>query len=169
MDGRSIAKQLVNMQQEPGNGDEHEHEHEREREYERGSTSDGSYVVRPPTVAYIEYHGLGPVGAPHRWLDSFNNTFRGIRVVGGFEQLRRIQQHFSGSNVDASLRLSGNLLYAQWGGDFEFRSIVFRELYDLDKDPWQMHNVHGQTSPAVEQALANLTRSLYRCQGAQCR
>jgi arylsulfatase A-like enzyme len=165
MDGRSVASQLVpsfNPRIDPGQQDKESQ----------------LFAVRPLTVAYIEYHGLGPVGAPRRLLDSFNNTFRAIRVVGGLPQLLPTK---SKSHSEAKLEagsphqpatsptISRNLLYAQWGSDFKFSSIVFRELFDLDSDPWQMHNIYDQAPEELTAVLANLTRTLYRCKGPLCR
>jgi hypothetical protein len=69
------------------------------------------------------YHGLGDVGAPGRLLDSLNNTYRALRILRDDPPLQ------------------GNWLYAQFGGDFKFSSIVFHELYNLTEDPWQMTNM----------------------------
>ena len=189
MDGRSVAKQLRGAAPAVGNH-------------------------RPSNVAYLEYHGLGPVGAPRRLLDSFNNTFRGVRLVGGSateegdNDLPSALRLFSTVNIPDSLRQNGhhtgatdiqeyilsdlntdmtnsgqnrtrsvagaytpNVLFAEWGGDYEYRSVVFRELYDLDQDPWQMHNLYYQYNrqhPEFVRALENMTRALYRCAGGDC-
>jgi hypothetical protein len=46
-------------------------------------------------------------------MDSLNNTYRGLRIL-------RDTQPFA-----------GNWLYAEFGGSFNFSSIVFHELYDM--------------------------------------
>ena len=140
MDGRSVAPRLLGDETEAGD----------------------EGAIRPGNAAYIEYHGLGPVGAPRRLLDSFNNTFRGVRLVGGAGAGR--------------FNASRNLLYSEWGGDFLFSTVVFRELYDMDADPWQMKNLYANwSSPsasaenrrALEQ-MEQITRTLYKCAGSEC-
>ena len=50
--------------------------------------------------------GLGPVGQPVRLMDSLNNTYRALRIIR-----------------DAA-PLQGNWLYAEFGGSFNFSTIV---------------------------------------------
>ena len=124
------------------------------------AASSQAAVGRPANAAYIEYHGLGPVGAPRRLLDSFNNTFRGVRLVGG-------------AGTGPRFNNTPNLLYAEWGSDFSFSGIAYRELYDMDADPWQMTNLYDNWSRNHSRAhlvhqLANLTRRLYSCSGVGC-
>ena len=54
--------------------------------------------------------------------------------------------------------------------------MVFRELYDMDADPWQMKNLYANwSSPsasaenrrALEQ-MEQITRMLYKCAGSEC-
>jgi len=138
MDGRSVASQLLATAAVP----------EAEAEVLEPLDVRG----RPPNAAYFEYHGLGPVGEPGRLLDSFNNTFRGVRLVGGAGAGR--------------FERSRNLLFAEWGSDFLFSSVVFREVYDMDEDPWQMTNLYGSWSRSHKlllAQLANLTRRMYTC------
>ena len=143
MDGRSVASQLLATAAVP----------EAEAEVLEPLDVRG----RPPNAAYFEYHGLGPVGEPGRLLDSFNNTFRGVRLVGGAGAGR--------------FERSRNLLFAEWGSDFLFSSVVFREVYDMDEDPWQMTNLYGSWSRSHKlllAQLANLTRRMYTCAGSGC-
>ena len=136
--------------------------------------------ARPRNLAYIEYHGLGPVGAPNRLMDSFNNTYRAIRVIGGVEndlhssgiaQTGRIGSGMTTTQTP-SLLSAGNFLYAEWATDFLFQGpLQFHELYDLEADPWQMHNLYPAYSHAHKAqlwAMGNLTQRLYGCQGEGC-
>ena len=41
----------------------------------------------------------------------------------------------------------------------------FHELFDLDADPWELHNVYSTTSAAVKADLAMRVEKLFRCQG----
>ena len=151
MDGRSVAAQLLG--EEAAGGAEEE-----AQEPGRRGAAAAAAAGRPANAAYIEYHGLGPVGAPGRLLDSFNNTFRGVRLVGG-------------PGAGPRFSSSPNLLYAEWGSDFLFSSVVFRELYDMDSDPWQLTNLYGEwshTHKHLVDQVANLTLRLYNCAGASC-
>ena len=87
-------------------------------------------------------------------MDSLNNTYRALRIVRDEPPL------------------AGNWLYAEFGGSFNFSTIVFRELYDVDIDPWQITNVYAafaKEDPAMVAQLAKLTRDMYSCRGAACR
>ena len=122
----------------------------------RPSQSPGNYGplcgrLREDMISWVE----GP-----RLLDSFNNTFRGVRLVGG-------------AGTGPRFNNTPNLLYAEWGSDFSFSGIAYRELYDMDADPWQMTNLYDNWSRNHSRAhlvhqLANLTRRLYSCSGVGC-
>ena len=43
------------------------------------------------------------------------------------------------------------------------------QVYDLDTDPWQMHNIYNSTGNATLTALQHITRALWRCEGGDCR
>eukprot|EP00041_Stephanoeca_diplocostata_P006463 m.86558 g.86558 ORF g.86558 m.86558 type:complete len:564 (+) comp16374_c1_seq19:3474-5165(+) len=121
-------------------------------------------IRRPSDAAYIEYHGLGPVGAPARLLDSLNNTYRALRII--------TPNRTVGAGIQYDARtgsVTGNLLYAEFGGDFLFHTTVFYEVYDLDKDPWQMHNIYNSTRSDALGALRHMTHSLWGCEGDACR
>ena len=149
VDGRSVAWQLLGGgMSSNGDGDVSS----------SSSSSSRSVGLRPANAAYVEYHGLGmQVRHGKRIMDSFNNTFRAIRLVDG---------------PDAGLfNTSENLLYAEWGGDFLFKSVVFREVYDMDVDPWQMHNLYDEwnhTHKLRLEQLEELTHAMYHCKGSGC-
>ena len=42
------------------------------------------------------------------------------------------------------------------------------EVYDMERDPGQRHNIAG-ADPALTQKLAALSDRLARCRGAECR
>ena len=136
-------------------------------------------------VAYLEYHGLRDfVGTLNRKIDSLNNTYRALRIIAGNTsrgiQLGRRDErtlhvegtshgHGHGAAASASVQVTGNLLYAEWAGDYGFDTVVFREVFDLDADPWQMHNIVNSTSAEVLQQLSETTQDFWRCEGAGCR
>ena len=140
MDGRSVLSQLINNPEDPRLSADVKR---------RAAAVSTATNLRPAQSIYVEYHGLGPVGAPNRLLDSFNNTYRAIRFVN-----------------DTTY---GNVVYAEWGSDFNFARTVFVEVFDLDQDPWQLHNIVNSTSAATLAAWRELVAKLYTCQGEECR
>ena len=42
------------------------------------------------------------------------------------------------------------------------------QLFDLTKDPYELHNVYNETAPAIREALAKKLREYYPCRGASC-
>ena len=78
------------------------------------------------------------------------NTYRALRVI---EPAKR-----------------GNLLYVELTmvQDWWFEDINFRELYDLDADPFQLRNIYNTSSPAVKAELATELREYWHCAGSTC-
>lgn len=104
MDGRSVAHHIINTSMP---------ELSSSVSQQLRVSESAAAPRRPPQTAYIEYHGLGPVGAPRRMMDSFNNTYRALRIIDNSTY--------------------GNILYAEFGTDFLFSGIQFREFYNLDQ------------------------------------
>ena len=96
---------------------------------------------------FVEYYSLGSVTRTGHLVDDPNsNTYRAIRSVSG--------EH-------------GNLLYAEFTAvaDWQFQNVSFHEIFDLDSDPHQLHNLYNTTSPAVRQQLAAQVAEQWRCAG----
>ena len=142
MDGRSLAGVLLGHAEEQAAGGG------------RAALAGDGKGALPAGGAYIEYHGLGPTGASsppwYRQQDALNNTYRALRVIdrrpGGL----------------------GNVLYAEFG-TFGFGEVFSREFFEMDSDPWQVHNVYGALPPAVQAHWASRVASLFNCSGAACR
>ena len=49
--------------------------------------------------------------------------------------------------------------------DWQFQNVSFHEIFDLDADPHQLHNLYNTTSPAVRQQLAAQVAEQWRCAG----
>ena len=104
---------------------------------------------------FVEYYSLGSVTRTGHLVDDPNsNTYRAVRYVG----------------PDAAAAGHGNMLYAQFTAvkDWHFENVSFHEMYDLDKDPYQLDNIYSSASPAL---LANLTKVLeaqYNCAAETC-
>ena len=52
--------------------------------------------------------------------------------------------------------------------DWWFEDINFRELYDLDKDPYQIDNIYNASSAKQKGALASELKQYWHCAGATC-
>ena len=67
----------------------------------------------------------------------------------------------------------GNTLYAEFAtGDqtqteIDFKTLSFKEYYELDTDPWMMDNkIHDNTTPVA--ALSAALHEFFNCQGDAC-
>jgi hypothetical protein len=47
-------------------------------------------------------------------------------------------------------------------------SDLFIEMYDLDKDPHQLHNLAKESSPALKAQLHEMAVKQFHCAGASC-
>jgi len=143
MDGRSLASALQQRAPE-----------ETVKTEETGKGSDDVLPFLPVGSAYLEYHGLGPTGASSapwfRQQDALNNTYRALRVI------------------DRRQGGLGNVLFSEFG-TFDFTTINSREFFEMDSDPWQMHNVYSSLSNQEQMEWAQRVASLYTCSGASCR
>jgi hypothetical protein len=52
--------------------------------------------------------------------------------------------------------------------DWWYDQINFRELYDMDKDPYQLINIFDNTPAATKQALATQMATEWKCKGVDC-
>lgn len=69
-----------------------------------------------------------------------------------------------GSNTLYVEYQTGNLGQAA----IEFDAVDFVEIYDLDKDPWQMHNTVNETGASEKAAMQAELHKWYQCAGASC-
>ena len=109
------------------------------------------------TAVLIEFSGLKDW--PKNWPDGSrvndcpNNTYRGLRIV------------------DPSARASErNMMYSELTvvSDYDYEEINWRELYDLDADPYQLSNLWFNISESTRDALAKRLAQEWRCVGAAC-
>ena len=52
--------------------------------------------------------------------------------------------------------------------DYENTTDLFVEMYDLDTDPHQLHNLATQSSPALKAQLHAMAAKQFLCTGADC-
>jgi len=102
----------------------------------------------------IEYYGLGSVVRYEHLEDSANNTFRTIRVIDP-----------DAVKGKRNLKLSEFTSWENW--DFKQPADEF-EMFDLDEDKWELHNIYPTADPQLKQLLHDKLEALHRCQGADC-
>jgi len=100
-----------------------------------------------------------PDGGEHH-IDQMDNNFIGVRYTPGSDL--------------------GNIMYAefQWAngtdygqGNVDFQSPFFFEYFDLDTDPWQMHNIYEEVRKSDPQRIERLHEELQAwrvCKGSSC-
>jgi arylsulfatase A-like enzyme len=95
------------------------------------------------------------------WLRS-----RVLVEYGGFSNGRISIPRWSG------LYAPGNYEYAQYYTPTDSHPVTFQEYYDLRSDPWELHNVLGDSKPANDpadlRALARRLAAAQRCAGSSC-
>lgn len=104
----------------------------------------------------IEYIGLGHVVRYGRLEDSFNNTFRTLRVI------------------DPTLPTGWqNIKYAEFTDcreDWTFAGEPHEvELFDLNVDPYEMKNIIADAPRELVEELREIMRAYYTCAGDSCR
>eukprot|EP01063_Lacrimia_lanifica_P040243 TRINITY_DN9061_c1_g2_i1.p2 TRINITY_DN9061_c1_g2~~TRINITY_DN9061_c1_g2_i1.p2 ORF type:complete len:548 (+),score=234.18 TRINITY_DN9061_c1_g2_i1:77-1720(+) len=105
------------------------------------------YYYNANNSKYIPYEGV-----PYKTEDE-SNSYIAIRHVGH--------------------PTFGNTLYAEFqydiGGEPSFDAIDFHEYYDIDADPWQMHNKYSGADPKVIDQLHAKLRQWFTCSGESCK
>jgi hypothetical protein len=57
-------------------------------------------------------------------------------------------------------------------GNVDFQTPFFFEMFDMDKDPWQMDNIYTTmkaSNPATVAALHDEVQSWLKCKGPTCK
>jgi N-acetylglucosamine-6-sulfatase len=104
----------------------------------------------------IEYMSLGNVTRYQHLEDIYNHTFLALRILDplaepGARNLKYVE--FRDSRID-------------WNGT---RPPLEMELFDLDQDPYELHNLVKTASPIFLEALGVKVQRLFHCQGQSCR
>lgn len=137
----------------------------------RGETSDPRNFR---TEQFFQYYSAGPwfprnggddcpictglPGRPHGTLREIcdpSNTYIGLHVTGalGHYKYGEYQTHCSSQQMHTRTC---------------FNNITTYELFDLESDPWELHNVAGTVAPALLAELRTRIRKFYGCQGSNC-
>jgi arylsulfatase A-like enzyme len=114
----------------------------------------------------LEFTGLSPWHGG-RINDCPNNTYRALRFVSGSSAGNSSAKANAFENMPDS---SGNMLYVEMttSTDWWYDQINFRELYDMDKDPYQLINIFDNAPAATKQALATQMATEWECKGVDC-
>lgn len=105
------------------------------------------------THHFVEYYSLGKVSRyGHLVDDPDSNTYRALRFL-------------SGGPVG-----SGNMLYSEFTAvkDWDFSNYSFVEIFDMDKDPYQLKNLASTTSAAVKAQLHDQVQKQWECKTSTC-
>jgi hypothetical protein len=90
-------------------------------------------------------------------VDTFNHSFVALRIL----------------DTDPAHYPLHNLKYVEFRDTREdwnmTKAPLERELYDVDQDPFEMHNIVEEVSPVLVEALSNKIQKMMQCQGASCR
>ena len=118
--------------------------------------SDGIEKAPRRNVLLIEYIGLGPVIRYSHLEDSFNNTFRTLRLIDatlpeGWQNLKYVE--YTDCRED-------------WNFTGEPQEV---ELFDLAIDPFELNNIISSVPRVLLIQLRKLVRRLYTCSGDSCR
>merc|ERR1712070_393653 len=102
------------------------------------------------TSSFVQYYNQGPwkVGSDHP-LDDWSNTYIGVTFRNGTHHLKYAE-------------------YDPYGKQSDFSSVYFYELFDLDADPYELHNIFDQSSQEMKDMLHMITKQWYECQGKTC-
>jgi len=131
-------------------------------------TTGDEYASKWRQSVYFQHQRVGagsyckhecPDGGEHH-IDQMDNNFIAVRYTPGSDL--------------------GNIMYAefQWAngtdygeGNVDFQSPFFFEYFDLDTDPWQMHNIYKEVRQSDPKQIDRLHAELQAwraCKGSSC-
>eukprot|EP01061_Rhynchopus_euleeides_P033632 TRINITY_DN564_c1_g2_i1.p2 TRINITY_DN564_c1_g2~~TRINITY_DN564_c1_g2_i1.p2 ORF type:complete len:528 (+),score=226.56 TRINITY_DN564_c1_g2_i1:69-1586(+) len=118
----------------------------------RGAGAGAGAAWRNSTYHEYYYVGIGNKCAQNEPIETPDNNFIAVR-------------HQAGSPF-------GNILYSEFTTDTQgftdFSSIEFYELFDMDKDPWQLVNIYASASQDLKAALHADVHQWLQCKGGNC-
>lgn len=152
MDGTNLAKYLTTTTTTDIDGNAN-------RNFRQaGSNTKGTETTnfsRPTASLLIEYMSLGNVVRYQHMIDTHNHTFLALRIF------------------DPSDSLIPNLKYIEFFDartDWDFqRDALEYELYDLDDDPFEMHNKINEVPRDYRLSMHRKMMRMLRCRGQNCR
>lgn len=147
MDGKSILAQLINT----GHSDDRVLNKAIPEPIRESITRERAAGVPWRDHHWVEYYSLGDVVRTGHLVDDPNsNTYRALRFVGS--------ERFN------------NTLYAEFTAlkDWNFGNYSFVEMYNVDEDPHQLHNIAKSTSASLKAELHTLATQQFNCEGSSC-
>ncbi len=150
------------------------------------STSTSTIPTSSEVSLLIEYTSLGNKVRYQHLVDTFNHSFVALRIMPAYDRDHNnsgsswngTSSNTSSANSSRLVEHISNLKY------IEFRNSLVdwnntgppleRELYDLDKDPYELENLLASTSPtkvspSLLLALETKMDRLIACRGEDCR
>lgn len=126
--------------------------------------------IPPPTALLVEYMSLGSVYRYNHTVDTYNNTFLALRILMPSSTTTTTTTDDTGGRITHTMV---NYKYAEFRdarNDWNCsRPPLEREFYDLDLDPYEIHNLIPNVSPRVLQLLHAKMQRMFHCQGESCR
>lgn len=108
------------------------------------------------TAILIEYIGLGDVVRYNHLEDTYNNTYRALRIIDETQPTGRRNLKY--------------VEYFDWRDDWNStKKPLELELFDLDDDPYEMVNLISHASKDFISSLRQTTQRLFTCVGQSCR
>merc|ERR1712217_306988 len=109
-----------------------------------------SISVPQRTSSFVQYYNQGPweVGTRHA-LDDWSNTYIGVTFRNGTHHYKYAE-------------------YDPYGKQSKFSSVYMYELFDLDADPYELHNMYNASSMLLRDQLHTITHQWYSCKGTSC-
>ena len=101
---------------------------------------------------FIEYYyiGIGGYCGMNEPIEQPDNNFIALRKVSAGE----------------------NMLYAEFqngtDGNVDFQSPMHYELFDMDADPWQMHNIYSEANSSFKASLHEEVHKWLACKEDSC-
>jgi N-acetylglucosamine-6-sulfatase len=139
MDGMNLAAKILNLEGTIVN--------EKDKTL---STTESSSVL-------VEYASLGNLALYNHLVDTFNHSFVALRIL----------------DTDPAHYPLHNLKYVEFRDSREdwnmTKKPLERELYNVEFDPFEMHNIVEEVSPVLVEALSEKIQKMIQCQGAMCR
>jgi N-acetylglucosamine-6-sulfatase len=121
----------------------------------------------------VEYISLGDVVRYQHLVDTYNHSFLALRIMDRGNDHVTHDNNNSPDDDDNNLSLYKNLKYIEFRDcRYDWNSTgpyLERELYDLDKDPYELNNIIEIAPSVLIQALQEKMRRMQRCKGASCR
>ncbi len=130
---------------------------------DESSTTKSSCSSSHSTFLLMEYMSLGTVFRYNHTVDTYNHSFLAIRMMMPQPEI---------SSNDPTLSLH-NLKYVEYRDSrWDWNATqppLEQELFDLDKDPYELHNILSTVSPLLVQTLQFKLQRLFHCRGDICR